>query len=260
MMICPGGNNWVAFLTILRKEVTRFSRIWLQTVVPSIISTSMYFVIFGALIGQRIGLINEQPYMHYITPGLILMAVINNAYANVSASFFSAKFQHNVEEILVAPVSPLTILLGHVAGGVVRGMSIGIIVALVATCFAPIAVHDWGLTLLVGTMTAVLFSLAGLINGIVATDFDDISIVPTFFLLPLIYLGGVFYSITMLPEFWRQLSLLNPILYMINAFRQGILGISDIDTRLAILIMTGTIVFLAVIAQYMLVHGTRIKS
>lgn len=258
-MARPGGNNWVAFVTIFRKEITRFSRIWMQTVVPSVISTSLYFIIFGNLIGQRIGTIDGQLYMNYITPGLILMAIINNSYTNVSSSFFSSKFQRNVEEVLVAPVWPVTILLGYVAGGVIRGIGIGLIVAMVALCFAPIAVHDWGLTLLVGALTAVLFSLGGLINGILATDFDDISVIPTFVLLPLIYLGGVFYSITMLPEFWQGVSQLNPILYFINAFRMGILGVSDIDTRMSLIILAAMIGILAVVAQWMLVRGSRIK-
>lgn len=255
-----GGNNQVAFATILRKEVTRFSRIWLQTVVPSVISTSMYFIIFGALIGQRIGTIDGQPYVDYITPGLILMAIINNSYSNVSSSFFSSKFQRNVEEVLVAPVRPVTILLGYVTGGVLRGIGIGLVVALVARCFTPIEVHDWGLAILVGVLTAVLFSLGGLINGILARDFDDISIIPTFVLLPLIYLGGVFYSISMLPEFWRGVSLLNPILYVINAFRLGILGVSDVDVRVAIAILVFLIVALTALAQQMLARGARIKS
>lgn len=255
-----GGNNQVAFVTILRKEVTRFSRIWLQTVVPSVISTSMYFIIFGALIGQRIGTIEGQPYVSYITPGLILMAIINNSYSNVSSSFFSSKFQRNVEEVLVAPVWPVTILLGYVTGGVLRGMGIGLVVAVVARCFTPVAVYDWGLAMLVGVLTAVLFSLGGLINGILARDFDDISIIPTFILLPLIYLGGVFYSISMLPEFWRGVSMLNPILYVINAFRLGIIGVSDVDVRVALAILVVLIFVLTVLAQQLLARGSRIKS
>ena len=259
-MAQPGGDNRVALATILRKEVTRFSRIWLQTVVPSVISTSMYFIIFGTLIGQRIGTIEGQPYVSYITPGLILMAIINNSYANVSSSFFSSKFQRNIEEVMVAPVRPITILLGYVIGGVIRGMGIGLVVALVAYCFTPIAVQDWGLTMLVCFLTAVLFSLGGMINGILARDFDDISIIPTFVLLPLIYLGGVFYSISMLPEFWRGVSQLNPILYIINAFRMGILGVSDVDVYLALAMLVTLILAFSALAQWMLARGVRIRS
>jgi ABC-2 type transport system permease protein len=225
---------FVAFLTILVKEVRRFMRIWAQTLLPPAITVVLYFVIFGKLIGSRIGDMGGFDYIQFVVPGLIMMAVINNSYANVVSSFFGAKFQHHIEELLVSPTPNWVILLGFTAGGVARGLCVGLIVTLLSLFFTRLHVQDIGLTVLVVLLTSVLFSLAGLINAVFADNFDDISIIPTFVLTPLTYLGGVFYSMDLLPPFWRELAHLNPILYMVNAFRYGLLGISDIHVGFAL--------------------------
>ncbi|HSP00070.1 MAG TPA: ABC transporter permease, partial [Thioalkalivibrio sp.] len=207
-------GNWIAFQTIVIKEVLRFARIWVQTVLPPAITTALYFIIFGGLIGSRIGEMDGLRYMDFIVPGLIMMTIITNSYANVVSSFYGSKFQHHIEEMLVAPIPNSLIILGFIAGGVARGLTVGVAVTLVSLFFSPFSMHSIGITLSVVLLTSILFALAGLINGIFAKSFDDISIVPTFVLTPLTYLGGVFYSITMLPEFWQGVSHLNPILYM----------------------------------------------
>ena len=224
--------NWrgirIAYTTILVKEVTRFMRIWQQTLIPPVVTTSLYFVIFGNLIGPRIGTMDGYRYIDFIVPGLILMSVITNAYANVSSSFFSAKFQRSIEEIQVSPAPNSIILLGYVSGGVVRAILVGLIVTAVSLFFSKLSVHSYWVMASVIVLTAVLFSLGGFLNGVFAKKFDDVAIVPTFVLTPLTYLGGIFYSIKLLPEFWQAASHINPILYMINAFRYGFLGITDI--------------------------------
>ncbi len=225
---------FTAFLTILIKEVRRFTRIWAQTLLPPAITVVLYFVIFGKLIGSRIGDMGGFTYIQFVVPGLIMMSVINNSYANVVSSFFGAKFQHHIEELLVSPTPNWVILLGFTAGGVARGLCVGLIVTLLSLFFTRLHVQDIGLTVLVVLLTSVLFSLAGLINAVFANNFDDISIIPTFVLTPLTYLGGVFYSMDLLPPFWRELAHLNPILYMVNAFRYGLLGISDIHVGFAL--------------------------
>ncbi len=254
------GRYWVAFSTILIKEILRFSRIWVQTVLPSAITTALYFVIFGRLIGERIGPMEDFDYIDFIVPGLILMAVITNSYANVVSSFYSSKFSRYVEEFLVAPVPNWVILAGFVAGGVARGLVVGVAVTLVAMFFTDLEVHSYGVTLLVFTLTAILFALGGFINAVYANSFDDISIVPTFVLTPLTYLGGVFYSIELLPDFWQNLSLANPVLYMINAFRYGLLGVSDIPLGLAFAIILVFIAVLTVFSLRLLERGVGIKT
>jgi len=251
---------WVAYRTILTKEVLRFMRIWMQTVLPSPVTTVLYFVIFGRLIGERIGSMDGLAYIDFIVPGLILMAVITNAYANVVSSFYSSKFQRYVDELLIAPVPEWVILAGYVSGGVARGLVVGSTVTLVALFFTDLQPAHPLLTLLVVVLTAMLFALGGLINAVFADSFDDISIVPTFVLTPLTYLGGVFYSISLLSPFWQTLSLANPILYMVNAFRYGLLGVSDIDIRLAFAIILGFILVLTGFALYLLRKGIGIKS
>ncbi len=254
------AERYVAFETIVIKEITRFTRIWTQTLLPPGITTALYFLIFGNLIGPRIGEMDGFLYMDFIVPGLILMAVITNSYANVSSSFFSAKFQRFVEEMMVAPVPNYLILLGYVAGGAARGILVGILVTVVAMFFSDVRVHD---PLVVGSivlLTSVLFSLGGFINGIFAHSFDDVSIVPTFVLTPLTYLGGIFYSIKLLPEFWQNVSLTNPILYMINAFRYGFLGISDIDLLVSYTLIIGFIAVLFALSLYLLNRGYGIRS
>lgn len=250
----------IAFYTILLKEVRRFTRIWVQTILPSVITTTLYFLIFGYLIGARIGDMDGFKYMDYIVPGLIMMAVITNSYSNVVASFFSAKFQRNIEEMLVSPMPNYIILLGFVAGGVARGLAVGAVVTAVALFFSALPVQHLLITSSVILLTAILFSLAGFLNGQFAKSFDDIAIVPTFVLTPLTYLGGVFYSIKLLPPFWQQLSLANPILYMVNAFRYGLLGASDIDLYVSYAIILGFIVGLFVLALHLLNRGYGIRN
>ena len=251
---------WIAYSTILVKEILRFSRIWVQTVLPSTITTALYFVIFGRLIGQRIGPMDGFDYLDFIVPGLVLMAVITNAYSNVVSSFYSSKFSRYVEEFLIAPVPNWVILSGFVSGGVARGLLVGLVVTLVSMFFTDIQIHSYGVTLLVFILTAVLFALAGFINAVYANSFDDISIIPTFVLTPLTYLGGVFYSINLLPAFWQQLSLANPVLYMINAFRYGLLGTSDIPLGMAFTIILGFIAVLTIISLCLLHRGVGVKT
>ncbi len=254
------GRYRVAFTALVIKEVLRFVRIWVQTILPPAITTTLYFIIFGNLIGERIGEMDGYGYREFIVPGLILMAVISNSYANTVSSFFQAKYQRHIEELLVSPVPDWIILAGYTAGGVARGLVVGLVVTAVALFFAPVGVAHPLLTLLVVVLTSVLFSLAGFINAVFARNFDDISVIPTFVLTPLTYLGGVFYSIDLLPPFWQQVSLANPVLYMINAFRHGILGVSDIDPWAALALIAGFILVLGAVALRLLQRGTGIKS
>lgn len=254
------NEKYIAFKTIVIKEFLRFIRIWLQTVLPPAITTALYFVIFGNLIGSQIDDIDGFRYMDYIVPGLILMAVITNAYSNVVSSFYSAKFSKSVEELLVSPIPNYLVLAGFVAGGVARGMVVGVVVTLVAMFFSDIQIHSYPITIVVFLLTSILFSIAGFINAVYANSFDDISIIPTFVLTPLTYLGGIFYSIEMLPEFWQNVSLINPILYMINAFRFGLLGISDTDLSTALSITVIFIMFLFAYALRLLQKGIGIKT
>jgi ABC-2 type transport system permease protein len=235
-------TEWVAFTTIVRKELRRFIRIWSQTLLPPAISMSLYFIIFGSLIGSRIGTMGGFSYMQFMVPGLIMMAVLTNAYSNVVSSFFGAKFQRHIEELLVSPTSNHTILLGFVTGGVMRGICVGAIVTVLSLFFSKLHIQHLGITLVILLLTALLFSLLGFINAVYANNFDDISIVPTFVLTPLTYLGGVFYSIDLLPPFWSAVSHLNPVLYIVNGFRYGFLGTSDVDLGLTfgiVLLFTG---------------------
>ncbi len=255
----PTGRYWVAFRTILTKEILRFVRIWIQTVLPPVITTILYFIIFGTLIGARIGEMDGVAYIDFIVPGLILMSVITNSYSNVVSSFYSSKFQRHVEELLIAPVPNWIIVAGYVGGGVARGVVVGIAVTVVSLLFTDLSIHSYGWTLTVFVLTSVLFALGGFINAIFANSFDDISIVPTFVLTPLTYLGGVFYSIRLLPEFWQQVSLGNPVLYMVNAFRYGLLGVSDIPMGSALAIILLFIFGLTAFSLYLLKHGVGIK-
>ena len=250
---------WIAFKSILTKEVTRFTRIWVQTLVPPAITMSLYFIIFGNLIGSRLGLMHGVSYMEFIVPGLIMMSVITNSYANVASSFFSAKFQRNIEEMLVAPVPNYVIILGFIAGGVARGLCVGAIVTGVSLFFVPLQVHDPLAVFVTLLLTAILFSLGGLINAVFAKSFDDVSIIPTFVLTPLTYLGGVFYSIQLLPPFWQGLSHANPIIYMVNAFRYGFLGISDVPMVVAYSIIGGFILVLYGLAHYLVTKGIGLR-
>ncbi len=251
--------NWIAYRTIVRKEIRRFLRIWVQTITPPAINAVLYLLIFGGLIGSRIRDMGGVPYLDFIMPGIIMMGIIINSYANVSSSFFSAKFQRNIEEMLVSPVSNLTILAGYITGGVCRGLLVGLVVSIVALGITRITPVSIFLTLIVAVMTAVLFSLGGLINAVYARNFDEISIIPNFVLTPLTYLGGIFYSIDMLPGFWEGVSKFNPILYMINGFRYGILGVSDIPILQTFAVLLVFISIFVVIAYYLLHKGVGIK-
>ena len=253
-------QKYTAFKTLLIKEVLRFTRIWIQTILPPMITTALYFIIFGQLIGAQIGPMEGFRYIDYIVPGLILMAVITNSYANVVSSFYGSKFQHNIEELLVSPAPNYLILAGFIGGGLARGLSVGIAVTAVSLFFSHLHMHSILVTFSVIVLTAILFSLGGFINGVFAKSFDDISIVPTFVLTPLTYLGGIFYSINMLPPFWQKLSLINPILYMINAFRYGILGISDIGLVTSYAIILAAIALLTGVSLYLLERGYGIRT
>ncbi len=252
-------KQWIAYQTMVVKEVGRFMRIWVQTLVPPAISMTLYFVIFGNLIGSRIGEMGGFTYMQYIAPGIIMMSIINNAYSNVVSSFFGAKFQKHIEEMLVSPIPNHLILAGYITGGVTRGLLVGLIVSIVALFFTELQVYSYTIMLGVVLFTSILFSLGGMINGIFAKKFDDISIIPTFILTPLTYLGGVFYSIDLLPEFWQKVSLFNPILYMVNAFRYGMLGVSDINVGYAFSIICLFTVALSIFCLFLLNRGTGIK-
>lgn len=253
-------NNSVALRTLLFKEIRRFARIWPQTLLPPAITTSLYFLIFGKLIGERIGTVNGVSYMNYIVPGVILMSVISHSYSNVVSSFYSTKFQRHIEELLVAPVSNWVILAGYIGGGVARGVLVGCVVTVISLMFTEITVVNWWVAVSVFVLTATLFSLAGFINAIFADSFDDIAIIPNFVLTPLSYLGGVFYSVSMLPEIWQKIAMVNPILYMINAFRYGLIGVSDADVYLAMMMTVSFIVLLIVFCLILLAKGVGIKS
>ncbi len=253
-------TNWVAYRTIATKEIRRFLRIWLQTILPAAITMGLYLIIFGGLIGPRIGEMAGYRYMDFIIPGVIMMSVITNSYANVVSSFFGAKFQRHIEELLISPIPNYVILLGYVSGGVARGLSVAVAVTGVSMFFWDIQVHNVMITLVVVIFTATLFSLAGFINGVFAKTFDDISIIPTFVLTPLTYLGGIFYTIDMLPTFWQGASLLNPILYMVDAFRYGILGVSDINIWTAFAIILGFIAGLYTTCLVLLNKGIGVRT
>jgi ABC-2 type transport system permease protein len=252
--------NWIGFLTLVRKEVIRVVRIWVQTIVPPAITMTLYFIIFGNLIGRRIGTMDGFDYMQYIAPGLIMMSVITNSYGNVVSSFFGAKFGKHVEEMIVSPMSNATIVLGHVAGGVMRGLMVGGLVTIIALGFTQLSVANPLITFSMVILASTVFALLGFVNAVFAKKFDDISIIPTFVLTPLTYLGGVFYSISLLPEFWQKVSLGNPILYMVNAFRYGILGTSDIDIGWAYLITGVFVVGLFSLNLFLLNRGVGIRE
>ena len=250
---------FTAFSTIVVREIRRFTRIWAQTLLPPAVTMTLYFIIFGNLIGSRIGEMGGFDYMSFIVPGLIMMAVITSSYANVVSSFFSMKFQRSIEELLVSPVPNWVILSGYVTGGMARGLGIGLIVTLLSLAFTRLSIHNLPMMVLTVFLTPALFSLGGFINAMLATKFDDISIVPTFVLTPLTYLGGVFYSIDLLPGFWQGVSMINPILYMVNGFRYGILGVSDVNPFVSLGMILVFISVLSVIALRMLERGKGIR-
>ena len=222
-------EQMIALRTIIIKEIQRFLRIWVQTLIPPSITIILYFVVFGNLIGPRIGNMDGFNYMQYIVPGLIMMSVITNSYGNVVSSFFGHKFQRCIEELMVSPTPEYIIIFGFIVGGVARGILVGILVSFLSLFFTDLSIFHAGITFSIVILTSILFSLGGFINAIYANKFDDLSIIPHFVLTPLTYLGGVFYSIELLPTFWKTVSMVNPIVYMVNGFRYGILGVSDVS-------------------------------
>ena len=256
--------NWqqvfTAYKTISIKEILRFSRIWVQTILPPAITMSLYFVIFGNLIGKAIGEMDGFQYIDYIVPGLIMMSVITNAYSNVVSSFFSSKMHGSVQELLISPTPNIVILLGFITGGVARGLGVGIMVTIVASFFTDLTIQHPFITLGIVFLTAFLFSIAGFINAVFAKTFDAINIIPVFILTPLTYLGGVFYSVNMLSDFWRDVSMFNPVLYMVNGFRYGILGISDISPLSSFALLLVFIVLLFSFAMYLLNRGIGLRE
>jgi ABC-2 type transport system permease protein len=250
------GHRWVGFRTIVIREFSRIIRIWGQTLVPPAITATLYFVIFGSLIGRRIGEMGGVTYMQYIAPGLIMMSVITNSYGNVVSSFFGAKFGRHIEELLVAPLPNWLIVSGYVAGGVLRGLLVGLGVTLIALFFTHLQVQHLIAVLAAVLLTSVAFSLLGFINAVFAKNFDQITFVPTFILTPMTYLGGVFYSITMLPQWAQHVSRANPILYMVNAFRYGFLGHSDVDLGVAFGLMVLAVVALFAASVWLMEKGT----
>jgi ABC-2 type transport system permease protein len=253
-------EQYVAFMTIVRKEIKRYLRIWTQTLLPSAITMSLYFVIFGSLIGSRIGEMGGFTYMQFVVPGLIMMAIVTNSYSNVVSSFFGSKFNNSVEELLVSPTPNYVILLGYVVGGISRGLLVAVVVTIVSLFFTHLHIHSYFVVVVIVLMTSTLFALAGFINAVFANNFDDISIVPTFVLTPLIYLGGVFYSMDLLPDFWAGVSKLNPLVYVVNAFRYGVLGVSDVSLPLAFGMIGMFTVLAFAYSMHLLNSGKRLRQ
>jgi ABC-2 type transport system permease protein len=254
------AGNLVALNTIVRREIMRIMRIWTQTLIPPAITMTLYFVIFGKLIGSRIGQMHGFTYMQYIVPGLVMMSIITNSYGNISSSFFGAKFSRAVEEMLVSPMPNWVILLGYVIGAVARGVIVGALVLVIALFFTDLHVVHPIITFLSVLLGATVFSLAGFVNAVFAKKFDDIALVPTFVLTPLTYLGGVFYSVDLLGEPWRSISMVNPILYMVNAFRFGVLGVSDVQIGVAFAVMLAFVIGLSIVALQLLKRGVGLRS
>lgn len=254
------SDQWIAFQTIVTKEIRRFTRIWTQTLIPPVMTMVLYFVIFGSLIGRRIGSMEGFDYITFVAPGLIMMSVLTNTYSNVVSSFFGNKYSRCIEETLVSPTPNYIILIGYVVGGVSRGLMVGFLVSVTSLLFTDMPIHSLPVILITVILTAVLFALAGLVNGVFARNFDDVNIVPTFVLTPLTYLGGIFYSISLLPDSWQLVSKFNPILYMVNAFRYGFLGISDIHVGAALSMICLFIIALAIYALYLLENAKGLRS
>lgn len=251
---------WIAYKTIVIKEVRRFIRIWIQTIVPPVITTSLYLLIFGGLMGGRIGQMQGINYIDFIVPGIILMTVIMQSYANTVSSFFMTKYNNSFEELLVSTTPNWIILLGFVSGGIARGFCVGLAVTFTISFFVEI--ETFSLLIIAATflLTSIMFALAGFINAVFARTFDDISIIPNFVLLPLTYLGGMFYSIDILPSFWKALSAFNPIYYMMDAFRLGFLGVGSVELWKAFLVPLSMIIILALTANALLNRGVSIKT
>lgn len=253
-------SNFIGLYTIVRREIVRFMRIWTQTLLPSVVSAVLYFIIFGNLLGERIGSIQNCSYIEYVAPGLIMMAIVNTAYGNVASSFFLSKLQKNIEEMLVSPLSEHAILLGFIVGGIARGLLVGLLVACSSLFFIKFSIHHSLMFFGTTVLSVLLFSLAGFMNGIFSKNFDDINFVPAFILTPLIYLGGVFYSLESLPPFWRTINGYNPIFHMVNAFRFGMVGCSEANIYFTLGILGFLSLILYILNVYFLKKGIGIKS
>ena len=256
-------QKWIAFYTMLRKDIVRIFRIWVQTFLPSVMTSALYFAVFGTILGSRIGSMQGVDYMTFVVPGLVMLAIVTSAYANSSFTFFQSKFfARSIDEMLVSPMPPYLIIGGFVAGGVVRGIMVGALVMIVSLLFTGLhlAVHNVLIILAFAILTAIVFSLAGLVNGVYAKTIDGINLVPTFVLTPLVYLGGVFYSVHNLPEWWQAITYANPLFYLINGFRYGFLGISDVSLATAVAILGTLIVLLIGINMYLIRTGLGLKQ
>jgi len=254
------ASYWIGYKTIVIKEITRILRIWAQTLIPPAITMTLYFVIFGQLIGRRIGEMGGMDYMQFIVPGLIMLSVITNSYGNITSSFFGAKFGRHVEELLISPLPPILILAGYVTGAVFRSLAVGALVLVVAGFFSDLTIHNWPVTISIVLLTAIVFALGGFINATFAQKFDDIAIIPTFVLQPLTYLGGVFFSVDLLPGVWQNVALINPILYMVNGFRYGMLGVTDVPLAAAFGIIVLFMLVLGAICITLLRRGTGLRT
>ena len=250
----------VGFLTMLRKETSRIFRIWSQTLLPPVVTTSLYFAIFGTFIGSQVAKIDGFSYIQFIVPGLVMMAVITSSYSNVVSTFFGAKMQRYLEELLVSPLPDWVVIAGFASGGIVRSLLVAVLVLIVSLFFTHLVIFNLAIIFAAAFLTSILFSLAGLVNGIYAKSFDGINIIPTFVLTPLTYLGGVFYSVNRLPGFFRELSLFNPILYMVNAFRYGFLGVTDVSLYTSFVVMIVLILVLLALALWLFKKGNGLKS
>lgn len=255
-----GYQMWVSYYTMIRKEFVRMIRIWSQTLLPPIVTTSLYFIVFGSFIGSQLGQIHGFSYMQFIVPGLIMMSMITSSYMNTVSTFYFAKWQRNLDEVLVSPTPDWVVIAGFISGGMLRGLLVGVLVLGVSLFFTHLVIHQVLLLLLAGVLTTMLFSLAGLINGIFAKGFDGISIVPTFVLTPLTYLGGVFYSVNQFSDFWRTVSLFNPILYLVNAFRYGFLGVSDVSVTLSFSLLISLTIILLIVTVVLFKKGLGFKN
>lgn len=252
---------FISFYTIVRKDVVRIFRIWPQTFLPSVVTSVLYFVVFGKILGARIGEVGGYDYIQFVVPGLVMLAVVTNAFSNVATSFFQAKFfSRNIDEILVSPTPPWVLIAGYVSGGMVRGIVIGALVLLVSVFFAPLPLTNPLIIIVFLILSSILFSLAGLVNGIYAKNFDGITIVPTFVLTPLVYLGGVFYSVEALPGWWQTLTYANPIFYLINGFRAGFMGISDVPLATCVAVLLGLVALLSAINWYFIKTGLGLRQ
>jgi ABC-2 type transport system permease protein len=255
-----GYKIWVSYYTMIHKEFTRMIRIWSQTLLPPVITTGLYFIVFGSFIGSQLQPIHGYSYMQFIVPGLIMMSVITSSYMNTVSTFYFAKWQRNLDEMLVSPTPDWVVIAGFVSGGVLRGLLVGFLVLLVSLFFTHLVIYNIFILLAAVVLTSIVLSLAGLVNGIYAKGFDGISIVPTFVLTPLTYLGGIFFSINQFPPFWREVSLFNPILYIVNAFRYGFLGISDVSLVVSFTLLIGLAIALLVATVVLFKRGTGFKN